>query len=195
MRLKVIFGLVMMVMVGVLLAGCGGSSDSSSSGTDATGAESTAAEGDTTNANSNDGGGEEDGGNEESGSTTEAGESKPMTKTEFKTRVEEICIQVPPTYEEELKQLEKENGGKKPSKAETNLKAAIPPLESALGQMESLTPPAAEEQKLEETVTALQGAVKGLEEEPTAELSGPKSPFAEFQKVTKENGFETCSGL
>lgn len=185
MRVKVILSLVVMVAVGVILAGCGGSSDSGSSGAE-TAAESTGAEGTTAGANGNDGG-EEDGGGEEEGS------SKPLTKTEFSTQVNEICTQVPPTYEEELKKLEQ--GGQKPSKAEINLKAAIPPLESAIEQMESLTPPTGEEQTLEEVITTLGAAITGLEEKPTSELSGPQSPFAEFQAVTKKAGLETCAGL
>ncbi|HET7444964.1 MAG TPA: hypothetical protein VFJ57_09935 [Solirubrobacterales bacterium] len=199
MRVKVIFSLALMVVVGVLLVGCGGSSDSSSSGGGNTGgAESTATDG-TTPAESteaSDGSGEQETDGETDGEDgNEPEKEKPLSKTEFNTRVNEICIQVPPGYEEELKKLEKELGKKKPSKAETNLKAAIPPLESALESMEFLTPPAGEEQKIEETITALQNAISGLEEKPTSELSGPQSPFAEFQEVTKKNGFETCSGL
>lgn len=202
MRFKVSFSLVVMVIVGVLLVGCG-SSDSSSSG-GGSGAESTASDGTSTTAKG-DGGGESTG-QQESENEGEAGNEskaeaeakkeaeKPLTKTEFNTRVNEICIQVPPTYEEEVKKLEKEVG-KKPSKAELNLKAAIPPLESALEQMEFLTPPAGEEEAIEETTSALKAAIEGVEENPTSELSGPKSPFAEFQEVTKKRGFETCSGL
>ncbi len=140
------------------------------------------------------------GGDSTSGGTTAAkdetgSESKPMTKAQFKSRISEICIQVPPTYEEELQKLEKELG-KKPSKAETNLKAAIPPLESAIEQMEATTPPPGkEEQHLEEVITALEAAIKGLEAKPTSELSGGRSPFLEFQQLTTKYGFETCSGL
>jgi hypothetical protein len=61
--------------------------------------------------------------------------------------------------------------------------------------METLNPPAGEERTLEKVVSALELAAKGMEEAPNSELSGPKSPFAEFQKLTKEFGFETCSGL
>ncbi|HUC00451.1 MAG TPA: hypothetical protein VMS11_11545 [Solirubrobacterales bacterium] len=187
MRVKVILSLVVMVLFGALLAGCGGSSDSSSGGAE-TSADSTSADGTTANAND---GGEETGGEETGGE--EEGSSKPLTKTQFTAQVNEICIQVPPTYQEELKKLEK--GGKKLTKEEENLKAAIPPLESAREQMEAVTPPAGEEQTLEEVISSLEAAIKGLEKEPNGELSGPKSSFAEFQAVTKKAGLETCAGL
>jgi hypothetical protein len=169
MRLKLIliFGAI---ATAIFVAGCGGGSGTTSE--DATTA---------------------GGGNATTATNETASESKPMTKTEFHTRINEICIQVPPTYEEELKKLEK--GGKKPSKAESNLKAAIPPLEGAIEQMEGVNPPANEEKALEEMVTALKSAAKGVEENPTTELSGTKSPFAEFQALSKKLGFETCSGL
>jgi len=61
--------------------------------------------------------------------------------------------------------------------------------------MEGVTPPPGEEQNLEELIASLESAAKGVEEKPTSELSGPKSPFAEFQKLSGEFGFETCEGL
>jgi len=42
---------------------------------------------------------------------------------------------------------------------------------------------------------ALEAAAKGLEAKPESALSGPKSPFAEFQKLTQEYGFKVCSQL
>jgi hypothetical protein len=169
MRLKLIL-IVGVIATAIFVAGCGGGGDTTSEGTTAGGGDATTATG-------------------KAGSPTE-----PLTKTEFTTRINEICIQVPTNYERLVKELEK--GGKKPSKAETNIKAAIPPLEEATEEMEAVTAPASKEaENLEEVVAALNSAVKGLEEKPTSELSGPKSPFVEFQKLTKEFGFETCSGL
>lgn len=168
MRAKIT--LIGVAAVVIFAVGCGGGGNSTSNG---------ATTGDT--------------GSTTSAASSATGNSKPLTKTEFNTRINEICIQVPPGYEEKVKELEK--GGKKLSKAEGNLKAALPPLHAAIEQMEAVTPPPGEEQKLEETIAALNAAAKGVEEEPSSELSGPKSPFAEFQKLTKEFGFETCTGL
>jgi hypothetical protein len=171
MRLKII---LMAVVVMVFVAGCGSGGNSSSS-------KSTATKGDS-NAST---------GQKESSSAN--ADSKPMTKTAFRTRINEICIQVPPGYKELLKKLRV--GGKKPSKAESNLKAAVPPLRSAVEEMNAVVPPPSEEKNLEKVIAALESAANGLEAEPTSELSGPESPFAEFQAVTKRYGFETCSGL
>lgn len=196
MRFKVILSCAFVIAV-LVIAGCGGSDSSSSGGSKGESGSTTTAqsEGGETTEKGSEGGESTDGESPEARAQREEEEGKPLSPEEFNTRINEICIQVPPTYEEELKTLEKENGGKKPSKAETNLKAAIPPLESAIEQMKSVTPPASEEQTIEEVYSSLEDAVKGLEEEPKSELSGPKSPFAEFQKITKESGFETCSGL
>jgi hypothetical protein len=122
-----------------------------------------------------------------------AKKSTPMNKTEFDVRLNEICIQVPADYKKELKVLNAD--GKKHSKAEVNLKAAIPPLEMALEQFESVKPPPNEKQVLTQMTAAMETAVKGLKKKPTSELSGPQSPFAEFQTVSTRYGLQTCSGL
>jgi hypothetical protein len=177
MRLKII--LVSAALIGILIAGCGSDSSSSSG--------STSDPSSTTPSKSNDGG----------SSTTkskEVGNSKPLTKSELNLKMNEICIQVPPAFEEELEELKKEIG-KPPTKAEENLKAALPPLVTAYESMEELTPSAAEAEDLEGTIAALKSAVKGVEEEPKAKLSGPSSPFAEFQAKAKELSYESCEGL
>jgi len=173
MRSKIVLILGVIAMLAIVVAGCGGGSDSTGS--------TAAKETPPSDGNSK---------------TTKGGAadgSKAMTKTEYKTRINEICIQVPPNYKAALKELEK--NGKKLSKSEKNLKAAVPPLYSAIEQMEGVNPPAGQEENLKTVIAALESAADGLEAKPTSELSGAKSPFAEFQKVTKELGFETCSGL
>lgn len=108
---------------------------------------------------------------------------------------DEVCSKVPQNYANKLKALEKKNGGKKPSTKETNLKAAVPPLYTAIGEFEKLSAPSGEEETLAAIIAALEAAAKGLEAKPESELSGPKSPFAEFQKLTGEYGFQVCSQL
>lgn len=180
MRFKFVLILGIFAALAIIAAGCGGGSDSSSSTTaskeSTPSGEATPAKEDVTSTKGEG-----------------SGNGKRMTSSEFRIRMNEACIQVPPTYKEELKKLKEEV--KAPTKAEINLKAAVPPLYSTISLMESLKPPANEEQKKEEVIDALESAAKGLEAEPESELSGPNSPFAEFQKLTKEYGFETCSGL
>lgn len=181
MRSKIVLILGAIALISFAVAGCGGGGDSTSGSTtvskDATPSKETTAS-------------KKDRKTPKSETT---GDSKRMTSSEFRIRMNEACIQVPPSYKEKLKELEK--GGKKLTKAEITLKAAVPPLYDTIGLMESLKPPVNEEQKSEEVISALESAAKGLEAEPESELSGPKSPFAEFQKLTKEYGFETCAGL
>ena len=109
---------------------------------------------------------------------------------------DKICSKAsPPATTKKLQALEKKNGGKKPSTKETNLKAAVPPLYTAIEEFEALTAPSGEEAELEAVISSLEAAAKGLEEKPESELTGPKSPFAEFQKVTGEYGMQVCRQL
>jgi hypothetical protein len=178
-RLKLILG---SVLVGVaLFVGCGGGDPSG--GTTSGDGSTTTSGATTTGAN----GGQQ-------GSSGSKGASKPLTKSEFTTRTSEICIQVPPSYQSKLKELEKKEG-KKLSKAESNLKAAIPPLETTISSMEELVPPQGDEETVEAILDALKAGVQTLEEEPLSKLSGAESPFAKFQKLAKEYGLATCGGL
>ena len=170
MRLKIILGSVL--VVAVIVVGCGGGGDTSG-GTSAGG---TAA---TTTAGSTDG---------DSG-----GSSKPLTKKEFITKGDAVCEKVPNEYGEKLAALEKENP--KATTEEKALKAAVPPLYPAAEELAELTPPKGDEQIAEEIVEALEAAAKGLEEKPNSELVGAKSPFAEFQELTSKYGFKGCTQL
>ena len=61
--------------------------------------------------------------------------------------------------------------------------------------MEKLGPPKGEEAKIEAIIDSLEAAAKASKKKPKSELTGPKSPFAEFQKLTKEYGFSFCKEL
>lgn len=173
-KLRFVSLILLGVLVGALAVGCGGDSSSDSSSTVAK--------------KGNDGG--------KASNTSQEGKkaSKPLNKEELNLQMNEICIQVPPTYEETLKEAEKKNGGKL-TKAETTLQGAVPPLVTAMESMEGLTPSPAEAQDLEETIEALDAGIKGLEEEPKSKLSGPESPLAEFQEKAKQFKYESCEGL
>jgi hypothetical protein len=175
MRSKII--LLMAGFAVVLLAGCGSGGSSTGTTTSATKDPASAPAVDKT----------------ASSQTADADKSKLMNKTEFDVRLNEICIQVPPDYKEKLKALNED--GKKHSKAEVNLKAAIPPLYMAVEQFESVKPPPNEKQVLAQMIVAMESAIVGLKKKPTSELSGPQSPFAEFQSVSTRYGLQTCSGL
>jgi hypothetical protein len=179
MRFKIIF---IVAAIALVLAGCGGGGSSSSKRTSTS--ESTTAK--------------SEGGNGQQATATKTpatkeASDKPLNQSEFVIQMNEICIQVPPGYKEHLKEAEK--GGKKLTKAEINLKAAVPPLYSAIEEMETVVPPKSEEGTLQKMIDSLEAAAKGLEAKPTSPLSGPKSPYAEFQAVSTKHGFASCTGL
>lgn len=189
MRLKIT--LICLALAAVLVVGCG-SSGSSSSGSGAKESSTATTTGDTSSSSSTSG----DSSGDSSGS--EAASGKPLTKAEFIAKGDAICAKVPPEYSKLIKALEaeaKEDKKPKPTEAEKNAKAAVPPLYVAVASLEELTPPKGEEQKTEAIVAALESAAKGLEQKPESELSGTKSPFAEFQKLTSAYGFKSCNLL
>jgi hypothetical protein len=123
----------------------------------------------------------------------------PLTKAAFVKQGDAICEKVPKRYRARLKAVTKEQEQKsKPPKAakeESNLKAAVPPLHTASAELDQLSAPTGDEQEAEAIVAALEKGADGLEESPGSELSGPKSPLAAFQRLTKEYGFKVCSEL
>lgn len=185
--------------------GCGGNDDTSGAGDTTAAVESDG----TSSTEASDGGDSTE--NSESIESTEStdegdsstgadgdGGSAPLSKAQFIKQGDAICQQVPTRYGKLLQEFEKEaktEGKPKPSTAEGNLKAAVPPLPEAAEELEDLSPPAGDEEKAEAIVAALEAAAEGLEAKPSSELSGPKSPFAEFQKLTNEYGFKVCSQL
>lgn len=208
MRFSTFFIAVLSALIlglSVLLAmGCGSSGDSGTNGGTTSGQQADASQ--------------------KSGSTTESGESKaeeskqgeskpdesaesesqpetsgkPLTKAVFIKKGETVCALVPNEYRSLAIALEKERKAAKKPKAtvaEIAEKAAVPPLEAAAAKLKGLSPPACDEQKVEAIVAALESAAQGFEENPNSEFSGPKSPFAEFQKLTAAYGLKGCSKL
>ncbi|MGV1047470.1 MAG: hypothetical protein ACOYD4_02945 [Solirubrobacterales bacterium] len=176
MRLKIILGSVL--VVAVVVAGCGGGDSSGGTSAGGTGAGTTS-------------GGSETGPAETTGNS---GSGKPLTKKEFIAKGDAICGEIPAEYEVKRQEVIKA-APKKATTEEINLKAAVPPIFTAVEAMEELTPPKGEEAEVEAIIAALEAAGKGLEEEPTAPLVGPKSPYAEFQELTKAYGLNFCSQL
>jgi hypothetical protein len=136
------------------------------------------------------------------GDSSSGGESapqgKPLTKAAFIKQGDAICAEVPQEYNKNLEALEKEAKKEKkpkPTTAEINSKAAVPPIHIAVEKLEKLGPPKGDEAEIEAIVKAMESAAKGVEAKPESELSGPKSPFAEFQKLTTAYGFQGCSQL
>jgi hypothetical protein len=131
------------------------------------------------------------------GSSGSTGKTSAPSKKKFIEEGDAICSNVVTEYQRGRGSLETQmkKKGQKPTTAEANLKAAVPPLYKAAESFESLTPPAGDEKEVEAIIAALQKAAKGLEEKPGSQLTGPGSPSAEFQKLTKEYGFLVCRNL
>ncbi len=202
MRLSVI--LCVLLAVAVFVSGCGGSSGSgtTANGTGVGKTDSESGQGKGASGKQGASGRQNAATNEEvaggSGGETSEGKGEAGGAPEvriFIKEADEICNKVPESYGKKLKALEKAKGGKKVSTKEGNLKAAVPPLYTAAEELEALTPPSGDEEKIEAIIDALEAAAKGLEAKPESPLSGPKSPFAEFQKLTQEYGFRICTGL
>ena len=171
MRLSII---LIVGAITLFAAGCGGGSDSTSGSTTGATTGETGSEGNAKGAT--------------------IANSNPANAKQFTAGMNEICEQVPVDYNKLVQKLT--NGGKKNvSTAELNLEAAVPPIHTAVEQMETVTPPDGEEQKLEKSIAALESAAEGLEDKPSSPLAGPKSPFAEFQKMTGKYGFQSCAAL
>jgi hypothetical protein len=118
--------------------------------------------------------------------------SASIPKAQYIKKGDEICRKVPTEYQKLLKEIPKKQ---QENKKIVTPKAAIPPLRVASKELAELGSPNGDEAKAEAFVTALEAAGDGLEKEPEGELSGPKSSFAEFNKLTKEYGFKECPQL
>jgi hypothetical protein len=195
MRLR--FTFIVLALAAVLAVGCGSSGSSGSSSGADSGSSASESSTASTNGDSSTGGDSSTSGDSSSGGEA-ADSGKPLTKAEFIKEGEGICAKVPQEYGVKVKALEEEakkSKKPKPTTAETNSKAAIPPLYVAIESFEELTPPKGEEKQVEAIVASLESAAKGVEQKPESELVGPKSPFAEFQKLTAAYGFKGCSQL
>ncbi len=179
-------GVLVCVFVSAVLAvGCGGGSSSGTGGASAGTSAETSTAGTETNGSGDGGGAGADGGSQ----------SGPLTKKAFIKEAEAVCRKIPTTFEEKSAALAKSMKGQKPTSAETKLKAGVPTDRLAIEELEALSPPTGDEQKVEAIIQSLKSAAKGLEENPESEFSGPLSPFAEWQKLTKAYGLSFCSQL
>lgn len=131
------------------------------------------------------------------GSVSQTKPTGPPLSKAFMKKAEAICEDIPRNYSAKLSALEAEakKKGQKLTKSQETLEAAVPPVYTGIKELEELVPPAHNRAKVEAIIDALRAAARGLEEEPEAELLGPKSPYAEFEQLTKEYGFKICSQL
>lgn len=198
------FGRIIGVLLSILAIaaigiGCGSGSDDTTGGGDGT----VAASGETSGGETTDG--ETTDGDSGDGEATDGesgdgdGDREPVTissksipKKKYIQEGDSICVGVPAEYQGLVGELPKKQ---QENDLVTVPKAAIPPLEKAIEKFAELGAPDGDQAKAEEVIGGLETAIEGLEEEPEGELSGPKSSFVEFNKVTKAMGFKSCSTL
>jgi hypothetical protein len=146
------------------------------------------------------GGGDDDtagasGGGDGSGaSPTSSASGPPENKAQFIKQGDSICGKVPETYGKLRSKLENQSK-KPPTKEEEIMKAAVPPLRTAAQELMDLGAPPGDEDLAAEIVDALEAAADGLEKNPQAPFTGPKSPFKEFIQLTQSYGFKGCPQL
>lgn len=186
-------GLVILLAIAVGYGyGCGGSDDDKGGSGDTTAAAE--ADGTSSNAASAESG-DGDGAPEDGGNGGGGGDGAPSSKASYIKQGDAICEKVPGRYAQAVTKTEEGNGAEKPSTAEINLKAAVPPLYTAIEEFEGLSPPSGDEQQAEAILDALGAGAKGLEAKPNSPLSGSQSSLAEFEKLSGAYGFKVCSGL
>ncbi|HEU5105817.1 MAG TPA: hypothetical protein VFU11_08230 [Solirubrobacterales bacterium] len=207
-----------------VLAACGGGGDGTDTGSaDVTaagsteagsGSEATTDEGETTDEGDGETTPAEDGESAEDNESAEDGEgavaapavSGPeVKKAEYVKKGDEVCAKVPQTFQtlfqkvnaelEKEEKKQKKKFSKKEKEEEVNLKAAVPPLRTAIEEFAALGAPEGDEELAQEIVDALQKAADGLEADPSLPLTGKGSPFEEFVKLTKGYGFKSCPQL
>jgi predicted lipid-binding transport protein (Tim44 family) len=152
----------------VLVAGCGGGSDSTSSGS--TEAESTESE--------------------------SSGGAAP-TKTAFIKEADEICATADASLNEEISEYAEENKinvEKEPTEEqqiEIYEAVVLPNVGQQSDDLAALTPPEGDEETIEEITDSLSAGVEQAEENPQELVEG-KNPLEDASKKAKAYGLKTC---
>jgi hypothetical protein len=117
------------------------------------------------------------------------------TQAEFVKTVNAICVKAEAERGKALKTSPLEPLKKRLSAAQLNevvLKSALPPIRGMVHDLSKLTPPAGEEQQVEEIVRSLEAAVRRSEKRPQGALSG--AAFVEADAKIKAYGLSaSCS--
>lgn len=125
-------------------------------------------------------------------SSGNGGIHKVVSKAEYARKAEAICKKIPATFQQLVGQL---SSTQQSEPREVVAKAVLPTLREAVTSLSQLGAPEGDPQKAAEIVEALETAVEKLEKNPDDGLSGPESPFAEFNRLTQAYGLKACSYL
>ena len=148
------------------------------------------------------------GGDDETGTSGESqgdlssqiAEGPAPTKKAYIKEGDEVCGKVPQRFQTTIRkkqsQFKKESREQKKTIYEVRiLGAAVPPIHTAAEEFTDLGAPEGDEEKAAAMVKALEAAAAGLEKDPSGQLTGPESSFAEFSKLSKAYGFKLCPQL
>lgn len=136
------------------------------------------------------------GGDSTSGGESEASGSAP-TKAAFVKEADAICKQADNELNTEIESYAKENGiplGKEPTKAqqeEIYAEVVLPNIAQQGEEIDSLTPPAGEEDEIGEIVDALDHGVEEAEADPSLLVEG-KNPLEAASSKAKAYGMKVC---
>ena len=132
--------------------------------------------------------------------TAQIEEGPTPSKKQYIKEGEEVCETVPKRFQASIRknnaQFKKESREQKKTIYEIRiLGAAVPPLEMAAEEWADLGAPKGDAEDAAKIVKSLEASVVGFEKDPSSNLAGPESPFAEFSKLTKAYGFKLCPQL
>ena len=125
------------------------------------------------------------------------GGSEPLTKAEFIEQGDVICAEGEEEAQVEAEEFAEENeiDSENPTQEQAEEAVAavfVPSLRKQAEELSELAPPEGEEEQVEAIVSALEGAVEELEENPDALFEEGSNPLEEPSELAAEFGFEEC---
>jgi hypothetical protein len=125
------------------------------------------------------------------------GESSPLTKAEFIKQADAICAKVNKENTSEVAAYKKQHSitlrSGEAAVDEIFENVVVPSIRRQVEQLEALSPPAEDEEKIAKMIGHLSQAAESLAEKGFEGLGG--SGFAPFQQEAVEYGLEDCHGL
>ena len=131
-------------------------------------------------------------------SDDETAAAAPLTKPEFVRQANEICGKVGNENEAALASMQKKASETKLTNEQSRVDFALkevvgPAMQNLAQELETLTPPAKDQQQVDQMVQRLDNGGKTLAKEGFAGMSDAK--FSEFQREATAYGLEGCVGL
>jgi hypothetical protein len=123
-------------------------------------------------------------------------ETDAPTKAAFVKEADAICSRADEKQEEGLQSYTKKNPVNNLDEdqlVKVVMKVGMPPLEEEAEELDELTPPAGDEEKIESMVQGIEGAIDKAMANPQSMASPSASPFRVIDEQAKAYGFQACS--